>query len=618
VNYDDTSWREHRNELFERVVHSGRARKRRRGFGAACVGLAIVLAVAAGVYLPNRGGRSLHVANNVPPETTVPTRTGVLLIGDEVMLGAKSALEHAIPEAHVDAAVSRQFDDAIPTIDAAKRLGALPPTIVIHLGTNGPSGPDAFDLVGAEFKTIMETVGTGSEVYFVSVKVPRPWEGEVNTALYSDVTGYPNAHVLAWHDFSGSHDDWFLNDGIHLSPAGQTAYAAFVVDGIRAPVATYRDPFGGGEIPATGFVVTDDAKPDGDHASFEMEIFDNAGHDLGSVPRTAVDTIASNAYQHLLVVSDSGIQFEPVPLDAPPDLPGGCIPTEKDHALAVALCGSGVGMNLLGNRILVRDGTGWRQIIGLPPVPAGSDLAGHWGWAAPSPDGRWVAGSWSAECEVPIGFLISVADGSVRTVTGEAGVAWRNAPTSGIIGWQEDGSAMGIFGGEDACGTPAPVQRGIYLVSPDTGARRLLMPLTPSQGILTWSDVTDQRDMKVAGDDPSITYAYGHFFDPALTADQRAALIEGSDQMRTFIDRSFTRHEGEAAAGAIVVDDITVHGATADVSFHALYHGLESPANPGQINGTAVLEDGTWKISRTTYCTLSANDGEPCPAGSGP
>jgi hypothetical protein len=175
---------------------------------------------------------------------------------------------------------------------------------------------------------------------------------------------------------------------------------------------------------------------------------------------------------------------------------------------------------------------------------------------------------------------------------------------------------MGAFGGEEAaCGTSAPAQRGIYLVSPDdVGSRDLLLPLMGSQGVLRWTSVDDQRSASNrSGADGEITYAYGHFFDPALTADQRAALIEGGEEMRAFIDRSFTMHAGEAAAGAIVVDDITVHGSTAAVSFHALYQGRESPANPGQINGTAVLEDGTWKISRTTYCALSANDGEPCP-----
>jgi hypothetical protein len=83
--------------------------------------------------------------------------------------------------------------------------------------------------------------------------------------------------------------------------------------------------------------------------------------------------------------------------------------------------------------------------------------------------------------------------------------------------------------------------------------------------------------------------------------------------MRDFLASSFARHVGEAGAGAVIVDRVALHGDTADVSFHALYGGQESPANPGQRLGTAVLEDGIWKISRVTFCTLSANDGEVCP-----
>ena len=47
----------------------------------------------------------------------------------------------------------------------------IAPTIVIHFGTNGPSGPNVFDLIPTEFKSIMDTVGTISEVYFVSLTV---------------------------------------------------------------------------------------------------------------------------------------------------------------------------------------------------------------------------------------------------------------------------------------------------------------------------------------------------------------------------------------------------------------------------------------------------------------
>ena len=146
-------------------------------------------------------------------------------------------------------------------------------------------------------------------------------------------------------------------------------------------------------------------------------------------------------------------------------------------------------------------------------------------------------------------------------------------------------------------------------------AAGLYLPGRSSQSILVANP--DHESTTVApgaNADTAITYAYEHFFDPALTADQRVALIQGGDAMRAFIDRSFAAHAAEAAAGAIVVDQITVRGSTADVSFHALYKGRESPANPGQLNGTAVLEAGTWKIGRATYCTLSANDGEPCPA----
>jgi hypothetical protein len=128
-----------------------------------------------------------------------------------------------------------------------------------------------------------------------------------------------------------------------------------------------------------------------------------------------------------------------------------------------------------------------------------------------------------------------------------------------------------------------------------------------TQGVL---GVIQSRD---TGSSAGIAYAYAHFFDPKLTADQRLALIQGSAGMRDFISSSFTRHEAEAAAGAVIVDTVAAHGSTADVSFHALLGGAASPANPGQLHGTAVLEDGTWKISRATFCMLSANDGEVCP-----
>jgi hypothetical protein len=613
VSSNDGTWRDHRDELFDRVVKRGQARKRRRGLAVSGALLVVVVAVTAGLLLPDRGRDTLRVA---PPDkestTTVdPARPGnVLLIGDSVMLGARQSLGSEIPNVYVDAKVSRQFWDATAVLGFYKTNKLLPPTIVIHLGTNG-------QFAEAQFQQLMDTVGSESQVYFLTAKLPRPWEAVVNNTLSSEAKSFPNAHVLEWHDFSSPHADWFLADGFHLSPAGQAAYAGFIRDGIRAPVTTFRDPFADRVVPASGFVLTDNAKQEAERepSTFDIELLDASGQEIATLPRAAIENVVLNAPQHVLVLTDSGIHLEPASFAAAADLPSGCTPAERSEELAVAVCGPGSGINVLGDRIVVDNGTGWRQVIGRPPAPPGvTTVGGHWAWASASPDGRWVAAQWSGECEVPIGFIVSTADGSLRTITGEAGAGWGDAPNSGVIGWAADGSAMGLFGGESGCGRSSPAQRGVYLVSPDTGARRLLVALTPTQGILTWSSIDDRRTGKHDPDaEAGITYAFAHFFDPALTADERAALIQSSAAMRASIDEAFSRHAGEVAAGAIIVDKVTVHGAAADVSFHAQLGGKESPANPGQINGTAMLEDGTWKISRATYCTLSANDGEPCP-----
>lgn len=68
--------------------------------------------------------------------------------------------------------------------------------------------------------------------------------------------------------------------------------------------------------------------------------------------------------------------------------------------------------------------------------------------------------------------------------------------------------------------------------------------------------VPDSAGSPPVNDVAAITYTYRHVFDPRLSDDKRLALIEGADEMRSF---------------------------------------------------------GTWKISRDTYCRLSAADGAPCP-----
>ncbi len=149
----------------------------------------------------------------------------VLGIGDSVMEGAETSLEAAIPGMAVDAVKSRQFGQAIIVVAYYESKSALPPVIVIHLGTNGRITNDLFD-------QMMRTIGPGHTVYFLTARVPRLWETEVNQALHAGAARWRNARVLEWRDYAGCHGDWFVADGFHLRTPGQHAYADFVKAGL--------------------------------------------------------------------------------------------------------------------------------------------------------------------------------------------------------------------------------------------------------------------------------------------------------------------------------------------------------------------------------------------------
>jgi len=153
-----------------------------------------------------------------PPKDALANE--VLALGDSVMLGAQQSLEREMPNMYVDAKVSRQFWDATVVLEEYKKFGLLPPTIVIHMGTNG-----AFS--DAQFDQLMAAAGD-REVFFVNAREPRTWEKEVNDRLAANVPKYKNAILLDWHGYGGSHLDWFTSDGIHLTGAGAMGYADFI------------------------------------------------------------------------------------------------------------------------------------------------------------------------------------------------------------------------------------------------------------------------------------------------------------------------------------------------------------------------------------------------------
>ena len=219
------------------IVDTAPPRAHRARVVAIAAAVIVAIAVSSLVVVATRSNdsRRLPVVTPAPtaPAPTAPvTAPGVVAIGDSVMEGAKGSLESAIPGIVVDADKSRQFSHAIEVVQVYRATSALPAVIVIHLGTNGRITNDLFN-------QMMRTIGPGHTVYFLTARVPRLWEAEVNNTLRAGVARWPSAHLIDWHDYAGAHDDWFVNDGFHLTAAGQRAYSLFLAAEIgRLPAPT--------------------------------------------------------------------------------------------------------------------------------------------------------------------------------------------------------------------------------------------------------------------------------------------------------------------------------------------------------------------------------------------
>jgi hypothetical protein len=103
--------------------------------------------------------------------------------------------------------------------------------------------------------------------------------------------------------------------------------------------------------------------------------------------------------------------------------------------------------------------------------------AGHWSWAAVSPDGTALLAQWTAECEVPVAFFITLKDGSPSVVTGEND--WIDSPVSVALGWTTDGRAIVFLPEGPACGTGVR-KAGVYAYD-QKGMGELIVATDPDE-----------------------------------------------------------------------------------------------------------------------------------------
>lgn len=137
------------------------------------------------------------------------------------MLGAREELR--VRGVRVNATISRQFRDAVPIVRSMASRGTLRRTVVIHLGTNG------IVIQGSDCDAISRAAGRSRRVLLVTVTGPTfAIRKTQNTRLRACAARHANTSILDWYGHSRGHGGWFYSDGLHLTSAGQRAYAAFV------------------------------------------------------------------------------------------------------------------------------------------------------------------------------------------------------------------------------------------------------------------------------------------------------------------------------------------------------------------------------------------------------
>ena len=147
---------------------------------------------------------------------------GLWVTGDSVILGIRSQLGEKLPIALINARIGRQAGELADVMrsDAAQVPNA---PVIFNLGNN--------NLVTREQAVaIFEIVKNQPEIIVINSAVPRPWR-EPNNALIEEVAAqYPQVQIVDWNSLSADRPDYFAPDGVHLVPAGVSAYVDAIVE----------------------------------------------------------------------------------------------------------------------------------------------------------------------------------------------------------------------------------------------------------------------------------------------------------------------------------------------------------------------------------------------------
>ena len=166
---------------------------------------------------------------------------GTSLIGDSVALRANTALQEALPEANINAQVSRTTKQANDIMLNNSQNKALLKTVVIATGVNNPEG------YKNDLDSIVNHLPKGHHLILVT-----PYEGDKSKDTYTSVEQYaayarelaeknPYVSIADWNKVAKEHPEiWAGTDQVHFGndsnmiEEGAKLYAETIAAAVKA------------------------------------------------------------------------------------------------------------------------------------------------------------------------------------------------------------------------------------------------------------------------------------------------------------------------------------------------------------------------------------------------
>ena len=175
-------------------------------------------------------------ATVLPDPTPSPSPTPawtcyVTLLGDSVMARTYSTwMSHnnLYYQFYMDAQPKRLPTDLLDVIATLHRQGRLYHTVVLHIGTNALPNPRTLDGI------MHQLVRLGvRKVYILNIRRPVGWANLANENIAQTAEQWPQAVLVDWHAAAQDNPQWFLDDGVHLTPTGAQAYVDLTLEAIQ-------------------------------------------------------------------------------------------------------------------------------------------------------------------------------------------------------------------------------------------------------------------------------------------------------------------------------------------------------------------------------------------------